>query len=274
MLGAGAVKPGDVAVLVRYNRHAVPVRDALDDVGIPSVINGAGSVFATPAAREWLRLLEALERPASPVRARAATMTSFLGWTAEQVAAAGDDEWEEVHRRLHAWAARAAPARAGVADRRRSRWSSDCPGRVLGVVDGERRLTDLRHVGQLLHGAASAEQLGDGRAGGVAARSASRPPRPRATRSARAGWSPTPAAVQVLTIHRSKGLEFPVVYVPVPVGADVGRRQARPDRLPRPRRRHAPHDRRRPRRLGLQAPQGPGTSRSSAARTCAWPTSP
>ena len=93
------------------------VRDALDDVGVPAVINGAGSVFATPAAREWLRLLEALERPASTVRARAATMTSFLGWTAERVAAASDDEWEDVHRRLHAWAARAAPARAGVADR-------------------------------------------------------------------------------------------------------------------------------------------------------------
>ena len=72
---------------------------------MPAVINGAGSVFATPAAREWLRLLEALERPASPVRARAATMTSFLGWTAEQVAAATEEEWEEVHRRLHAWAA-------------------------------------------------------------------------------------------------------------------------------------------------------------------------
>ena len=99
------VRPGDVAVLVRTNRHALLVRDALDARGIPAVINGAGSVFATPAAREWLRLLEALERPASPVRARAATMTSFLGWTAERVASAGEDEWEEVHRRLHAWAA-------------------------------------------------------------------------------------------------------------------------------------------------------------------------
>ena len=66
------------------------------------------------------------------------------------------------------------------------------PGRVLAGVDGERRLTDLRHVGQLLHGAASAERLGtaaltvwlrqridDGRAA-------------RATRSARGAWSPTP----------------------------------------------------------------------------------
>ena len=96
---------GDVAVLVRYNRHALLVRDALDALGVPAVINGAGSVFGTPAAREWLRLLEALERPESSARARAATMTSFMGWTAERVATAGEDEWEEVHRRLHAWAA-------------------------------------------------------------------------------------------------------------------------------------------------------------------------
>ena len=135
------------------------VRDALDAVGVPAVINGAGSVFATPAAREWLRLLEALERPASPVRARAATMTSFLGWTAEQVAAASDDEWEDVHRRLHAWAA--VLRRRGLASLTETITLVErLPGRVLRVVDGERRLTDLRHVGQLLHGAAAAETLG------------------------------------------------------------------------------------------------------------------
>ena len=46
------------------------IRDALDEAGIPAVINGAGSVFGTAPARDWLRLLEALERPTSP-RARA-----------------------------------------------------------------------------------------------------------------------------------------------------------------------------------------------------------
>ncbi len=80
---------------------------------MPAVINGAGSVFGTGRAREWLRLLEALERPSSPPRARAAALTPFLGWTAEQVAAADEDAWEEVHRRLHQWArvlrARASP---------------------------------------------------------------------------------------------------------------------------------------------------------------------
>ena len=54
---------------MRTNRQAALVRDALDEVGVPAVINGAGSVFATETAREWLRLLEALERPASVTRA-------------------------------------------------------------------------------------------------------------------------------------------------------------------------------------------------------------
>ena len=68
------------------------------------MINGAGSVFATPAADDWLRLLEALERPVSTARARAAALTSFLGWSAEQMAAADEPAWEELHAKLHRWA--------------------------------------------------------------------------------------------------------------------------------------------------------------------------
>src|SRR5207253_235198 len=102
--GDEEVRPGHVAVLVRTNRQANLVRGALAAVGITAVINGAGSVFATPVARQWLRLLEALERPTSVSRARSAALTAFLGWSAEEVAAAGDEGWEAVHFTLNRWA--------------------------------------------------------------------------------------------------------------------------------------------------------------------------
>src|SRR6185312_7989191 len=99
-----SIHPGHVAVLVRTNATAALIREALENVGIPAVINGAGSVFATDTAREWLRLLEALERPTSIKRAHSAALTSFLGWSPAQIAGADDSAWELVHQRLHDWA--------------------------------------------------------------------------------------------------------------------------------------------------------------------------
>ncbi|MDA0138129.1 UvrD-helicase domain-containing protein, partial [Solirubrobacter deserti] len=213
LLESGQAKPGDIAVLVRYNRHhALPVRDALDAAGVPVVINGAGSVFGTRAASDWLDLLEALERPSSVPRARRATMTPFLGWSAERVATADDEEWENVHRRLHAWAALL--RRRGLASLFETITLVErLPGRVLAEADGERRLTDLRHVGQLLHSAASAERLGTAAlAVWLRQRVADAEREGDEERSRR--LESDAEAVQVLTIHRAKGLEFPVVYVP------------------------------------------------------------
>ena len=58
------VAPGDLAVLVRNHRQAAAVRQALVDAGVPAVDYGAGSVFASEIASQWLILLESLERPA------------------------------------------------------------------------------------------------------------------------------------------------------------------------------------------------------------------
>jgi exodeoxyribonuclease V beta subunit len=207
------VRPGHVAVLVRTHRNAAGVRDALEEAGIPAVINGAGSVFGTPPARDWLALLEALERPTSSQRARAAALTPFLGWSAERIAEAGEEDWEVLHRRLHQWA-RILRTTGVAALAETMTLVEGLPERVLREADGERRMTDLRHLAQLLHAEARAEQMGTTALTAWLRRQIAEAGEDTTDEERSRRLESDAEAVQVLTIHRSKGLEFPIVYYP------------------------------------------------------------
>ncbi|HET9092290.1 MAG TPA: UvrD-helicase domain-containing protein, partial [Acidimicrobiales bacterium] len=210
------LEPGDIAVLVRTNRQTRIVQQALREASVPAVVAGSESVLTTSAAQEWLCLLEAMEQPASRSRAVAVALTPFLGMSAEDVAVAGDAEWEEVHARLHHWSDTL--RRRGVASLFRSVLAGEgAPGRLLREREGERRLTDLGHVAQLLHAEASQGQQGPPALRAWLARriEEAETGREGADAESRSRWLDSDAdAVQVLTIHRSKGLEFPVVYCP------------------------------------------------------------
>ena len=207
------ITSGDIAVLVRTNRQAQRIQDALRAVGVPVVAAGADSVFSTVSAKHWLRLLEALEQPASRSRAAAVALTPFVGMSAKDIATAGESEWETLHARLHTWAE--VLRRRGVAAL--FRWvlsDGRVQARTLMEPGGPRTLTDLAHIAQLLHSEGSISPVGttamrawlsrrvedSGVEGDIEER----------TRRLESDAD----AVQVLTIHRAKGLEFPVVYCP------------------------------------------------------------
>ena len=213
------LRPRDVAVISYRHADLADARAALLEVGVPAVIAGGGSVFATPAAVEWLTLIEALEQPHRSVRVRSAALTCFFGRTAAEIDAGGERLTDDVAEVLRAWVELFASR--GVAAVLEAAIEAGLPARVLSETGGDRRLTDLRHIGEALHEVVLTERLGlaslltwlreqvaEGRAG-------------RGLERTRRLDSDA-AAVQLVTIHASKGLEYPVVYLPAVADRHVG----------------------------------------------------
>jgi exodeoxyribonuclease V beta subunit len=208
----GPVAPGDVAVLVRTNDQGAMIRQALAAAGVPAVLSGTASVFGTPVAGEWLTLLEALEQPRA-ARVRAAALTPFLGRTVAELCGPGAEALlDEVGATLRAWAA-VLHERGVAALLEAITTGTGLPGRLLGVADGERLLTDLRHIAQALHAAAVSEHLGPAALVEWLRHRITDAAQDVVVERSRRLESDA-AAVQIITIHRSKGLEFPIVYVP------------------------------------------------------------
>ncbi|MBT0767575.1 UvrD-helicase domain-containing protein [Kineosporia sp. J2-2] len=207
------LRPGDIAVLVRTNYQAQQVNTALGGAGVPVVVTGRTSVFSTPAAHEWKLLLEAMEQPHRTTRVRRLALGCFVGATARELDEDGERIDEELALMLREWGhvltERGVGALFEIAARR-----TGLQRRILGTVGGERLLTDLRHVAQTLQEAGETNQLGlTGLLLWLRHRQEEAAGREGALERSRRLESDA-AAVQVMTVHTSKGLEFPVVLVP------------------------------------------------------------
>ena len=203
---------GDVAVLVNTHVQGAQIREALAAHHVPSVTAGAGSVYGTAAGDDWLTLLEALEQPHRSGRVRAAALTPFLGYTAAELDTGGEPLTDKLGTLLRNWAD-LLQSRGVAALLELSFTEQGLPGRMLAEVDGERRLTDLRHLGQGLQAASVDEGLGLAALVEWLRRRRDESAVETSTERIRRLDSDA-AAVQVLTLHVSKGLQYPVVYLP------------------------------------------------------------
>ncbi|WP_205709381.1 UvrD-helicase domain-containing protein [Kineococcus siccus] len=210
--GARPLAAGDVAVLVRTGHQAVLVQEALQRRGVPCVLSRGPSVFTTPAAREWVVLLEALEQPHRTQRVRRLALSGFVGTSAAALDAAGDAATDELSAQLRQWAQvlseRGVAGLFAVVGEQHA-----LAGRLLGRSGGERLFTDLRHVSETLHAEAVAAGLGlASLLSWLRARVEDAGSDVDQERSRRLDTDR--AAVQIATVHTSKGLEFEVVCVP------------------------------------------------------------
>lgn len=233
-----SLRPADLAVLVNNRTEADAIRAALARRGVRSVyLSDQDSVFLTPQATELRHWLAACAEPDDDRLLRAALATATLGLSWTELDGLNRDEAALEARVLQFRDYRDRWRRQGVLPMLR-RLLNDfrVPARLLGQgrgaagpasVNGERILTDLLHLAELLQ---QADLLLDGEHALIRhlaeqCRDASRATR-REERQIR--LESDADLVQVVTVHKSKGLEYPLVFLPFAAAY----RSTKPDDLP------------------------------------------
>ncbi|MEC9465716.1 MAG: UvrD-helicase domain-containing protein, partial [Myxococcota bacterium] len=205
------VGPGDIAVLVRKHAQARAIQRALEALQVPSVVSQTGSVFDTPEALALQGWLTALSSPGRTTTARACATSLLFGWRARDLATITDDGWELWVETLLGWQ-QSFNHQGFIRTFRAMLTSHSVFDRLLSQPGGERSLTNLLHLAELIHDAAMQKRLG--LRGLIAWLEQARHSQESADATAQMRLETDDEAVQVVTMHHAKGLEYPLVFAP------------------------------------------------------------
>ncbi|EQB4815143.1 TPA: exodeoxyribonuclease V subunit beta [Citrobacter amalonaticus] len=210
---ARPVSAADISVLVRSRQEAALVRDALTQLAIPSVyLSNRDSVFETLEAQEMLWLLQAVMAPEKENTLRSALAASMMGLNARDIDMLNGNEnaWDRVVDEFVGY--RQIWQKRGVMPMLRTLMSArQIAENLLATAGGERRLTDILHISELLQEAAS--QLESEHALVRWLSQHILEPDSNAS-SQQMRLESDSHLVQIVTIHKSKGLEYPLVWLP------------------------------------------------------------
>ena len=207
------VRASDISVLVRSRQEAALVRDALTQLAIPSVyLSNRDSVFETLEAQELLWVLQAVMTPERENTLRSALATSMMGLNAQDLEALNNDEnaWDAVVEEFDGY--RQIWHKRGVMPMLRALMAArQIAENLLATAGGERRLTDILHISELLQEAGS--QLESEHALVRWLSQHILEPDSNAS-SQQLRLESDKHLVKIVTIHKSKGLEYPLVWLP------------------------------------------------------------
>ena len=218
--GDRPLAPKDIAILMGSKTHMQAVHDALARVGIPSVIQDSGNVFKTSAAKELLVFLTGVKNAGVKnlqSEIRAAALTVFGGVAPENAAAELDDpdnfakHIERLKDMREVWLSRGFPALVSYMEQEDHCYLL----RIAEKPNGERMLSDVGQIIELC--CAATRTVGDLPENlicwlndRIVASNDDEVDAEEFQRELEVDGD----AVRIMTIHSSKGLQFPVVVLP------------------------------------------------------------
>ena len=207
------IAPGKIAILVRTNSQAQLIKDILTARNVPSVLYTAANIFDSREAMEIELILSGIAHPADSSRMKAALATDILGARAGDLISEDLDSrwWESRLRRfreyLDIW-----QQNSFMRMFRLFLVQERVKDRLLSFPDGERRLTNVLHLLELLH--RQSVETNSGLAGLLKWLAEQRDPKTPRLEENQLRLESDENAVKIVTIHKSKGLEYPVVFCP------------------------------------------------------------
>lgn len=210
-LGDRPLRAQDIAILVRTHAEGDLVQAALGARGLVSISQNKDSIFGSDEAQQLQLLLDALERPGDEARLRLFLISPLMGIGLARMQALLEDEsaWEGIRQALldgrERWQHQGfMTALLGLIHR------LGIPGRILAGPQGERRLTNLLHLAELLQEAA--REVGG--IDGLIKWYATELKQQTQTQERELRLESDENLVRIVTIHASKGLEYPLVLLP------------------------------------------------------------
>ena len=213
-LNGQRLHPGDIAILVRTNDEARRMQQALAACQVPSVLHSGDNLFASEEAREMALLLGAVAAPRNIGKIKTALLTRFIGLQGNDIELSGPatekvvEHWLTRFKTYHELWNRNGFIQMFWTIMAENRIRS----RMLGFENGERILTNILHLAEILHQEASEQGLNmtallgylhDRLAGDQAK-----------TPEHQLRLESDADRVKIVTIHKAKGLEYPVVFCP------------------------------------------------------------